>query len=147
MKDILIVDGYNMIGDWDELKLLKDKHQLIDARDRLIELLAEYQAYSHYKIIVVFDAYRVRGHHTSKMDYQNIHMVFTKEAETADQYIAKFTLENTKNMDITIATSDGMVQLIIRGAGAKVISARELEIDVDTANHELMEAYKRGAFD
>lgn len=145
-KKYLLVDGYNIIHAWTSLKELTEDY-MEGARFKLLDILSNYQALWGGEIIVVFDAYRVRGHHTSKMDYQNIHMVFTKEAETADQYIAKFTLENTKNMDITIATSDGMVQLIIRGAGAKVISARELEIDVDAANHELMEAYKRGAFD
>ena len=85
------------------------------------------------EVIVVFDAYKIRGHVTEKMDYLGVHVVYTKEAETADQYISRFTIENSKNLDITVATSDALVQLIILGQNAKLMSARELYEDVKRA--------------
>ena len=78
-------------------------------------------------LIVVFDAYRVQGHDTEILDYHNIHVVYTKEAETADQYIEKFAHEHGRKSDVTVATSDGLEQIIIRGQGCALISARELK--------------------
>ena len=78
-------------------------------------------------MILVFDAYRVAGHPTEVYDYHNIHVVFTKTAETADQYIEKFSVEKADSYNVTVVTSDGLEQIIIRGAGAHLYSAREFE--------------------
>ena len=86
------------------------------------------------EVIVVFDAYKSKGHVTEKMDYMGVHIVYTREAETADQYIARFTVKNARDLDITVATSDGMVQLIIRGEDSRIMSARDLEEDIRAAN-------------
>ena len=99
------------------------------ARFKLLDMMSEYKALKGTEIIVVFDAYNVKGHFTEKMDYLGVHVVYTKEAETADQYIARFTVENSKNLDITVATSDGMIQLIIRGENSKMMTAMQLESD------------------
>ena len=92
-------------------------------------------------MIVVFDAYRVQGHTTEILDYHNIHVVYTREAETADQYIEKFTHENGKKYEITVATSDGLEQIIIRGQGCRLLSARELALEVEQVNGRLREEY------
>ena len=93
------------------------------------------------EVIVVFDAYRVEGHRTETEEYQNLHVVFTKAAETADHYIARFTTEHEKKDDITVATSDGLVQLIIRGAGARLYSARDLHDEVMAKQQLLKDTY------
>ena len=84
------------------------------------------------EVIAVFDAYKVKGHVTEKFGYMGVHVVYTREAETADQYIARFTVINSRELDITVATSDGLVQLIILGENAKLMSAGELLEDVKT---------------
>ncbi len=137
-KKYLLVDGYNIIHAWKNLKfLIEDKNvskdrqslDLESARFKLLDMMSEYKALKGTEIIVVFDAYNVKGHFTEKMDYLGVHVVYTKEAETADQYIARFTVENSKSLDITVATSDGMIQLIIRGENSKMLSAAQLEGD------------------
>ena len=139
-KPYLLVDGYNIIHAWEETRGIVDQN-LDAARQILLEALTEYRAMITSEIIVVFDAYRVSGHKTEIMDYQNIHVVFTREAETADQYIARFTTEHEKKYDITVATSDGLIQLIIRGADAKLMSARELQDEVRAKKEMLRETY------
>lgn len=134
----LLVDGYNIIFAWEELKELA-KENIDGARGRLMDILCNYQAIKKYNLILVFDAYRVQGHQTEIMDYHNIHIVYTKEAETADQYIEKFAHENGRKYNVTVATSDGLEQIIIRGQGCYLISARELEEEVKRANTEIME--------
>ena len=130
-KQYLLVDGYNIIHAWDELKVLTGSSiELEGARYKLLDMLSEYAVVKDLTTIVVFDAYKVSGHVTEKMDYMGIHVVYTKEAETADQYIAKFTLEKAKESDITVATSDNLIQLIIRGEETRLMSARELREDV-----------------
>ena len=137
-KKYLLVDGYNIIHAWKDLKVLIEntnvskEQQSLDlegARFKLLDIMSEYKAMKGTEVIVVFDAYNVRGHITEKMDYLGVHVVFTKEAETADQYIARFTVENARNLDITVATSDGMIQLIIRGENSKLMTASQLEND------------------
>ena len=100
---------------------------------RLLDTLSNYQGIRRCQIIIVFDAYRVQGHLEEVIDYHNIHMIYTREAQTADQYIEKFAHDNQKKYNITVATSDGLQQLIIRGAGCALLSARELKIEVDGA--------------
>lgn len=125
----LLVDGYNVIFAWEELNELA-KVNIDGARGRLMDILCDYQEIRKCHLIVVFDAYRVKGHPTEVSDYHNIHVVYTKEAETADQFIEKFAHENGRKYDVTVATSDGLEQIIIRGQGCGLISAREFEKEV-----------------
>ena len=146
----LLVDGYNIIHAWKNLKgLLSDDEaantQSIDleaARFKLLDIMSEYRVLKGTEIIVVFDAYKVKGHFTEKMDYMGVHVVYTKEAETADQYIAKFTLKNAKTLDITVATSDGMIQLIIRGEDTRLMTAGDLERDVTQCRKTALDNYQ-----
>ncbi len=136
----MLVDGYNLIHAWPELKeVLEDN--LDGARGKLLDILSNYKAMTDYDIIAVFDAYRVKGHGEEASDYLNIHQVFTREAQTADSYIQKFTHDYGKSYDITVVTSDGMEQLIIRGAGAHLISSREFIEEVARKAQELREEY------
>ncbi len=126
----LLVDGYNLIYAWPELKEVLDVN-LDGARGKLLDILSNYKAMTDYNVIAVFDAYRVKGHPVEASDYLNIHQVFTAEAQTADAYIERFTHEHGKKYDITVVTSDGLEQVIIRGAGARLISSREFIQEVD----------------
>lgn len=137
----LLVDGYNVIFAWDELKDIAQV-SIDGARGRLLDILCNYRALIDAEIIVVFDAYRVEGHPQEALDYENIHLVYTKEAETADHYIERFAHENSRKYDVTVATSDGMEQIIILGAGANLISSRELENAIKNASNQNMEAFK-----
>lgn len=137
----LLVDGYNVIFAWDELKSIAADN-LDAARIRLADYLCNYQGIRRMNLILVFDAYRVKGHDTEISDYHNIHVVYTKEAETADAYIEKFAHENGKKYDITVATSDGLEQIIIIGAGCRRISSRELQQEIQIAGQELKETYE-----
>ena len=125
-KEYLLVDGYNIIFAWQELKELAAVN-IDSARGRLLDILCNYQGSRQCELIVVFDAYRVKGHVTEFMDYYNIHVVYTKEAETADAYIEKFAHENGRKYKVTVATSDGLEQVIIRGQGCLLMSAREVK--------------------
>lgn len=136
----LLVDGYNVIFAWEDLKSLAEV-SIDGARGRLQDILCNYQGIVRCQVIVVFDAYRVQGHTTEILDYHNIHVVYTREAETADQYIEKFTHENGKKYEITVATSDGLEQIIIRGQGCRLLSARELALEVEQVNGRLREEY------
>ncbi len=136
----LLVDGYNIIHAWPELEELS-RVSYDAARGRLLDIMCNYQAISGYYLIVVFDAYRVKGHDTEYSDYHNIHVVFTKEAETADRYIERFTHEVGHRYFTRVATSDGLEQIIIRGQGCYVTSARELEAEVLAAEARLREEY------
>ena len=109
---------------------------------KLLEILSNYQGIRKCQIIAVFDAYRVQGHFEEVIDDHNIHMVYTREAQTADQYIEKFAHDNQKKYNITVATSDGLQQLIIRGAGCALLSARELKVEIDGANERLRQDYQ-----
>lgn len=140
-EEYLLVDGYNVIFAWQELKELAEKN-MDSARGKLLDLLCNYQGIKKCNLIVVFDAYRVVGHETEVSDYHNIHVVFTKEAETADQYIEKFAHENGKKYNMTVATSDGLEQIIIRGEGCHLISSRELEKEMKAATEHLMASYQ-----
>ncbi|WP_332632941.1 NYN domain-containing protein [Halalkalibacter flavus] len=131
MKDILLVDGYNMIGAWPELRELKDK-DLGLARDRLVEMMAEYQAYTGYQVKVIFDAHMVQGIGKSYKNHR-IDVLYTRKNETADERIEKLVLE-LKRIDTTIhvATSDMAEQSMIFGSGALRKSARELLMEIET---------------
>lgn len=126
---ILLVDGYNIIGAWNELRLLKQE-KLLDARDRLIELMAEYKAYTGIRVIVVFDAHLVPGIET-KQKKSDIEVIFTRKNETADERIEKLTQElSGRKVQIYVATSDMTEQRVIFGQGALRKSAREFEIEM-----------------
>ena len=137
----LLVDGYNIIYAWEDLSELA-KENMDGARIKLMEQLCNYQGMNKCEVIVVFDAYRVKGHQTEIMDYHNIHVVYTKEAETADQYIEKFSHEHSSTYDITVATSDALEQIIIRGQGCRLLSARELKLQMAHAHQEMMTSYE-----
>ncbi|MBP3888166.1 MAG: TetM/TetW/TetO/TetS family tetracycline resistance ribosomal protection protein [Cellulosilyticum sp.] len=137
----LLVDGYNIIYTWEDLNKIA-KENMDGARIKLMEQLCNYQGMNKCEVIVVFDAYRVKGHQTEIMDYHNIHVVYTKEAETADQYIEKFSHEHSTTYDITVATSDALEQIIIRGQGCRLLSARELKIQMEHAHQEMMTSYE-----
>lgn len=139
-EEYLLVDGYNIIFAWEELKELAQIN-LDSARDKLLDILCNYQGIRKCGLIAVFDAYRVQGHATEFLDYHNIHVVFTKEAETADQYIEKFAHENKKKYRITVATSDYLEQIIIRGQGCVLLSARELQKEIEQAESCLRQEY------
>lgn len=139
-KKYLLVDGYNIIFAWDDLRELA-KANIDAARGKLLDIMSNYQGLRKCELIVVFDAYRVAGHDTEILDYHNIHVVYTKEAETADQYIEKFAHEHGRKYDVTVATSDGLEQIIIRGQGCSLLSARELFEEVNLASQKLREEY------
>jgi ribosomal protection tetracycline resistance protein len=139
-EEYLLVDGYNVIYAWPELAEFAEDN-MDAARIKLLEALSNYQGIRKCRIIVVFDAYRVLGHKEEIIDYHNIHMVYTREAQTADQYIEKFAHDNRSKYHITVATSDGLQQVIIRGAGSDLLSARELKDEIVRANERLMAAY------
>ncbi|MDQ2087388.1 TetM/TetW/TetO/TetS family tetracycline resistance ribosomal protection protein [Herbivorax sp. ANBcel31] len=139
-KEYLLVDGYNIIYAWPELKEFADEN-MEGARVKLLDFLSNYQWIRKSEIIVVFDAYRVEGHREEVIDYYNIHMVYTREAQTADQYIEKFAHDNKKNYDITVATSDGLQQIIVRGEGCALLSARELRNEIIETNERIKDKY------
>lgn len=139
--EYLLVDGYNVIFAWEELKELAEVN-LDSARGQLLDLLCNYQAIDGRELIAVFDAYRLQGHPTECLDYHNIHVVYTKEAETADHYIERFTHEYSKKYQITVVTSDGLEQVIIIGQGCLLISSREFHEIVKKASRETMETFE-----
>lgn len=143
-KDYLLVDGYNIIFSWDELKNIA-KDNLDMARSELINMMCNYQGVTGYETIVVFDAYKVKGKHRDIEKYYNINIVYTKESETADTYIEKVSHELSKKHRVRVATSDGLEQIIIMGNGAMRISARELHeqyLNADKAIREFISEMK-----
>lgn len=136
--EYLLVDGYNIIFAWDELKELA-KSSLESARDRLIDILCNYRGFRQCELILVFDAYKVKGNTGSVEKIHNINVVYTKEAETADMYIEKTTHELGKKHRVRVATSDNLEQIIILGNGATRISADEFLHEVKSAEKAIME--------
>jgi small GTP-binding protein len=135
-EDYLLVDGYNIIFAWEQLKALAGT-SLDAARSSLMDIMSNFQAYKKMHLILVFDAYKVKGNPGSISRYHNIDVVYTKEAETADQYIEKVSHKIGKKYNVRVATSDGLEQLIILGAGAVRISAREFLEEVRAAEEEM----------
>ena len=140
--DYLLVDGYNIIFAWQELKELADIN-IDSARDKLIEKLANYQGYKGCKLILVFDAYKVKGGKENVIKQGDMWIVYTKEAETADRYIAKASLELTGKGMVRVATSDALIQMIIFGSGAVRTSARELEAEVKYVEGQIAEKLEK----
>ena len=134
--EYLLVDGYNIIFSWDELNALS-KESLDAARHKLMDILCNYQGYQKCVLILVFDAYRVPGSPGSIEQYHNIHVVYTKEAETADMFIERVTHEIGRNRRVRVATSDGMEQIIILGHGALRVSARMFHEEVQNVEKQI----------
>ena len=135
-EEYLLVDGYNIIFSWEELKELSER-DICAARGKLADILSNYQGFRKCTLILVYDAYKVEGNPGEVMKYHNIYIVYTKEAETADQYIEKTVRRIAKNADVTVATSDGLEQVIIMGQGAHRMSAPGLKEEVELALKEL----------
>lgn len=128
-KEYLFVDGYNVINSWNNLRELSSINLEV-AREELIEIMAEYQHYSSIKIIVVFDAHMVKGNSGKKETIKDVEVVYTKENETADQYIEKVLDDIGRVERVRVATSDWLEQQIVLGRGGTRISARELEVEI-----------------
>ena len=140
--DYLLVDGYNIIFSWDDLNTLA-KDNMDAARQSLMDTLCNYQAYRHCELILVFDAYRVPGQAGIIDSYHNIHVVYTKEAETADMFIEKVSYEISGRRNVRVATSDGIEQIIILAHGAQRISARAFRDEVEQVNRQITDAIRR----
>ncbi len=140
LPEYFLVDGYNIIFAWEELKELA-KENIEAARNKLMDILCNYQGYKKCTVILVFDAYKVEGAWIEIQKYHNIHVVYTKEKETADQYIEKVVHQIGRKYHVTVATSDGVEQVIVVGQGANLISARELEEEVELIKREIQEEY------
>lgn len=136
LKEYLLVDGYNIIFAWEDLNELS-KINIESARNKLMDRLSNYQGYKKMTLILVFDAYKVKGNPGSVMKYHNIYVVYTKEAETADQYIEKTVHEIGRKYQVTVATSDALEQVIILGQGGNRLSAANLLEEVEAVEAEI----------
>ena len=136
LPEYLLVDGYNIIFAWEDLSALA-KDSLAAARQKLMDILCNYQGFKKCVLILVFDAYRVPGSPGTVEKYHNIHVVYTREAETADMYIERVTHEIGRERRVRVATSDGMEQIIILGHGAYRLSARQFREEVDEVEREI----------
>ena len=136
LPQYLLIDGYNIIFAWDELKELANE-SLNDARLLLINRVANYQAMKKNNVILVFDAYKVKGNQREVETVHGIKVVYTKEAETADSYIEKTSQKLIKNYRVRVATSDSLVQMIIFGSGAERVSAREFVAELEKTEEDL----------
>lgn len=136
VEEYLLVDGYNIIFAWEELRELA-KVTIDGARHKLMDILCNYQGYKKCTLILVFDAYKVEGSIGQALKYNNINVVYTKEAETADQYIEKLAHQMGRVHQVTVATSDGLEQLIIRGQGCRLLSAKDLKEEIEYVNQEI----------
>ena len=144
LKEYLLVDGYNIIFAWEDLNELS-KINIESARNKLMDRLSNYQGYKKMTLILVFDAYKVKGNPGSIMKYHNIYVVYTKEAETADQYIEKTVHEIGRKYQVTVATSDALEQVIILGQGGSRLSAANLLEEVEAVEAEISKKVKKEA--
>ena len=141
-KEYLLVDGYNIIFAWEELNELA-KASIDAARNKLMDMLSTYPGSIRCTLILVFDAYKVKGNQGEVQKYHNIYVVYTKEAETADQYIEKTTHEIGRKYKVTVATSDALEQVIVMGQGAYRISARDFYEEVERTEKQIREINER----
>lgn len=141
LSECVLVDGYNIIFAWEELKDIASKN-IDGARDRLLDIMSNYQGYKDNTVIVVFDAYNVNRHKETIYKHNNIYVVFTKAAETADMYIAKTTHQMASKYRVTVATSDALEQLIIMGHGALRMSAMNFKEEIDRVNKQIEESIR-----
>lgn len=142
LPECLLVDGYNVIHSWSELKELASQN-LDAARTRLIDILGNYQGYKQCTLIIVFDAYKVKGNVGTSEQIHNVHIVYTKEAQTADMYIERTTHELSQNFNVVVATSDALEQMIVIGHGARRMSSRELKLEVEALTTQKKEEFER----
>ena len=136
VNEYLVLDGYNIINAWSDLKEIAYE-DLDGSRQKLIEIMMEYAAFKGVKVIIVFDAYLVKGARESVFEYKNLTVVYTKEHMTADSYIEKFISNAKKNIRIKVASSDGAQQQIVLGKGGSRMSARELQIEIDNTKTKI----------
>ncbi len=129
-REYLLVDGYNIIHAWEDLKKIMDEQSLEDARDKLVAILSNYQGAKGIELIIVFDAHLVKGNRGSIDKIGKTYIVYTKEKETADNYIERITKDLVKDYNVKVATSDRLEQVIIMGSGAIRVSATDLRADV-----------------
>lgn len=141
-EEYLFVDGYNIINAWDKLSDLS-KLSLDTARNELIDIMAEYQAYTGIKVVIVFDAYQVKGSSLKEETIKGVKVVYTKERETADHYIEKSIDTMGKRKKVKVATSDRIVQQIVLGRGGTRISARELDLEIDSIKKRIKRSRKK----
>lgn len=140
--EYLLVDGYNVIYSWDSLKAFADE-SIDGARNALVNILCNYQGYKKCEVILVFDAYRVKGNVREVEKIDNINVVYTKEAETADMYIEKVSHKLSEKHRVRVVTSDALEQLIILGGGALRVSSREFKAEVEALEAEIREIIER----
>lgn len=138
VQEYLLVDGYNVIFAWEDLKELA-KVNIESARNKLMDILSNYQGFRKCVVILVFDAYKVDGDALEIQRYHNIHVVFTKQAETADQYIEKVVHQIGRKYHVTVVTSDGVEQVITQGQGGTLISSREFKEEVEIVRRQIEE--------
>ena len=138
VQEFLLVDGYNVIFAWQDLKELA-KINIESARNKLMDILCNYQGFKKCTVILVFDAYKVDGYAQEIMKYHNIHIVYTKQAETADQYIEKVVHSIGKRYGVRVVTSDGVERVITLGQGGTIISSQEFEEEVEIVRRQIME--------
>lgn len=144
MKQLLVVDGYNIIHDWPELRALTEKTGLDAARDRLLETLADYSGFYQLDVVVVFDAYKTDRMSLTLETRAGVEVVFTRKAETADQYIERLVDSlDPRAVQVRVATSDAMEQTVALGRGAIRMSARELQEEVRVARRERKQVLER----
>lgn len=143
MAKYLLVDGYNIIFSHKKLTTLVKHSSLDHARVRLINQLSNFSGFTNEHIILVFDAYRVNKGIENVETKDNITIVYTKEKETADQYIERTSKELTKKYSVRVATSDFTEQIIILGQGAKIVSAKSFEVELETANKKIKETIEK----
>lgn len=140
IKEYLLVDGYNLIFAWEELRELAEL-DINAARTKLMDILSNYQGYRKCEVILVFDAYRLEGHQEEIVTYHNISVVYTKEAETADRYIERCAHEMGHKYQVTVVTSDGAEQVIVIGSGCHLVSSREFEQEFRTMEKNIRTEY------
>ena len=143
LAECVLVDGYNIIFAWDELKELA-KDNIDGARDKLLDIMSNYQGYKGCTVIVVFDAYNVKRHTETVYKHDNVFVVYTRAAETADMYIAKTTHKMSSKYKVTVATSDALEQLIIMGHGALRMSAMNFLEEVKRVENLISESINKG---
>ena len=140
MKEYLIIDGYNIINNWEDLKREMDT-SLDAARQKLLETMSDYQGFTRVKVIVVFDAHCVKNSMEKHEKYNGVEVVFTKEFESADGYIERLTALIAKDNVVKVATSDYLEQMLALGLGAIRLSARELKIEIDSMRRRMNSAF------
>ncbi|MEG1870650.1 MAG: NYN domain-containing protein [Peptostreptococcaceae bacterium] len=138
LNSYLIIDGYNIINAWDELKEVS-RYSLEDSREKLIHYIIDYSQFTGRKSIIVFDAYNIKSSKEKIEKRKHITIVYTKEFQTADSYIEKFISTLSKYDEVKVATNDYAEQQIVLGKGASRISARELKLDLDVAKERIRE--------